>query len=366
MKKLIFLAAVAAIGMVACNRIGDMVNNTDSSVSQNAPTNIMRFDSYEALSREIDRTLEMMSMSDRLMRAPGQGTNGFVSFGELADMAYENVAQYQDDYKSIEDVRAAVAQHSNYLQLVQDENGEYFVETKLSHRATKYVINEDKMYQVQDTLIKVLENGIVQTTVDKYNKLMSINEENVLNFLGDKDIKVAMETDLVYGQEKEPEWPCYSMGLVYHLNKIKMNYDVKTIKVGNYNRDHMLRVWVRIQFLSYTQETLSYMLEGFRKGIANRVYWAFGHDTKFDLTVTIAQASIYQTQAEDYICLPKYNANGIASGFNSKAQYIRSFLPNANYMLEYLNYNNNVFLRTRGYAHFTGEYSNVYVPFNFN
>jgi len=195
LKKFSYFAVIfAAIGMVACSKSSDLAN-TGSPVSQNAPKNIMRFDSYEALSLAIERSLEM-SMASNVMRAPGQETsNGFVSFGELADMAYEEVAQYQDDYKSIEEVRAAVAQHSDYLQLIQDENGEYELETKLYQSPTKYIVNVDKMYQVKDTLVKTLEEYTILTPEKNYSELLKVNETNIDSYLNNSEFVVIMEKD---------------------------------------------------------------------------------------------------------------------------------------------------------------------------
>jgi len=273
MKKLIFLAAVAAIGMVACNRIGDLVNNTDSSVSQNAPTNIMRFDSYEALSREIDRTLEMMSMSDRLMKAPGQGTNGFVSFGELADMAYENVAQYQDDYQSIEEVRAAVAQHSNYLQLVQDENGEYSVETKLYESPTRYIVNKDRMYQVKDTLVKTLEEYTILTPEQNYTELLSINETNIDNYLTNPSFVVFKERGNT------------SLG--------RKLYGEKSDKGGSDGRHRRLTALFEIVFITnqagyqYILERCYMTIKSQRKDMWNVCWYNWGRPINYDVPLDI-------------------------------------------------------------------------------
>lgn len=357
----IFAVVLAAIGLVACNK-SDVVGVTDSSVRSKAPIskNIRYFENFDQVLEEIDKTISMSF--EQLVEY--EKSIGFNSFGKLADMAYEEVAKYQDEYKDVEEVRVAIAKYPEYLQLTQDEKEDYTVETKLPRRITKYIINEEKMYQVKDTLVKILENATVQASVDKYKELLSINEKNVLEFLNDKDIKVAL--DPYYGFGEDNWYHCFPTGWLNHLNKVKINEDVKTIKVGNYNRDHKLTVYVMIQFINYTEEKLSYMFEGRRKGIANKVYWGYFPDVKFDLTVTIAQSSGISTQVQDHPCLPVYNKNGIASGHNSKYQHIGYFWSNYNgWEFSNLNYTCNVFLKTRGYAYFS-SYPSVYVPFNFN
>jgi len=363
MQKLFLFTIAIAIGLVACDKKSDLVGDTDSSVRSKAPVsnNIRYFENYEQLSEEIDRTI---SMSLEQLCAY-EAELDFNSFGKLADLAYEEVAKYEDDYKNIAEVKAAIANFPEYLQLIEDEEMGTSVETKLYQRITKYVINEEKMYQVNDSLIKILENGLIQTSVNKYKELLSINEENVLEFLEDENFKILL--DNFYGSSGDNwglEGNPHNYPLANHLGKYKMNENVKTIKVDGRNRDHRLRVKVRIDFISYTKEKLSYEFESRRKGIWNGAWWGFGQPVKFDLNVTIAQGSAGQ-QVHDMPNLPKYVNSGTASSYNNKYEHIGYFFYNG-YVVSDLDGNRNVFLRTRGYAHFTGYASSVYVPFDFN
>jgi len=216
----VLFTAALTIGMVACSKGSDLAN-TGSSVSQNAPKNIMRFDSYEALSLAINRSLEM-SMSPAAMRVPGQGTsNGFISFGEFADMAYEDVAQFQDDYKSIEEVRAAVAQHSDYLQLIQDENGDYTLETKLENSDLQYIVNDEYMLQVKDTLIKVLLNTEISDPVKNYEVLLGVNEAEI-----DKLVAKAQQVTATNDWEFQYEFTQQLNLPVNSINNSSVNFKV--------------------------------------------------------------------------------------------------------------------------------------------
>jgi len=273
MKKVFVVAAVAALGLIACNK-SDLVN-TGSPVSQNAPKNILRFDSYEALSLAIDR-----SMLPAAMKAPGQGTaNGFLSFGDLADMAYEEVAQYQDDYKSVEEVRAAVAQHSDYLQIIQDENGEYSVETKLYESPTRYIVNEDLMYQVKDTLVKTLEEYTILTPEKNYTELLKVDEANIIDYQDNPEFLV-IENPRISPIEPVPT-PQTNLGTFIRCEQIK--------RIDG--RDHRLRC----DFLfddSNINGMLFFLRPAFditykRKDILNWFYWTFKCDITYDLTVTL-------------------------------------------------------------------------------
>ena len=181
MKKLInnILAVVIAIGFIACDKSDVIVIN--ESVPQNVPKNIMRFDSSESLLMAIERSLEMAALPAEMRLKRGNTSDEFVSFGELADMAYEEVALLQDEYQSLDEVRAAIAVYPDYLQLVDLGDGEYAVETKLYESATRYIINEEKMYQVEETLVKTLEEATIFTGVEKYGLLVNINDIDIAN-----------------------------------------------------------------------------------------------------------------------------------------------------------------------------------------
>ena len=283
MKRTLLVAAIAALGLIACNK-SDLVN-TGSPVSQNAPKNILRFDSYEALSLAIDRSLAM-AMSPAVMKAPGQEvSNGFVSFGELADMAYEDVAQYQDDYKSIEEVRAAIAQYPDYLQLVEekDEDGvTYTVETKLEDSPTKYIINEDLMYQVKDTLVKTLENYTIATPVSNYEELLNINEKNVAQYQNDPKFVIVDPLNPLGGSGSSQPNP--NLGRLVTTNpspKVYSGYD---------GRKHHLTIKFKILYQntwgSIKVENCYMLIKHTRKGFCG-IYWTMKQNISYDFSITI-------------------------------------------------------------------------------
>ena len=259
MRKLYLIATVVAISLVACNKKSDLVGNTDLSVSQNAPKNIMRFDSYEALSLEIDRSLERASLPV-MMRAKGE-TNGFVSFGTLADMAYEDIALMQDEYKSIEEVRAAVAKYPDYLQLIQDENGEYEVVEILENSSTRYIVNEDKMFQVQTDLVKTLDNYIVTTSVQNYKELLSVSERNIDSYRNNSEFTITDNFSL------ESSAPQPNLGKDESFEQVK--------KMGG--RDHRLRIKFYLEKYwaddNKNHKELRMCITHHRKGKWNLIYW---------------------------------------------------------------------------------------------
>jgi len=344
MKNFFLITAAIAVSLVACNKNSDILNNTGTPVQQNAPKNIMRFDSYEALSTAIDRSLEMAM--NPVMRAPGQGTtDGFVSFGELADMAYDEVAQYQDDYKSIEEVKAAIANHSDYLQLIQDEDGEYSVETKLYRSATRYIVNEDKMYQVKDTLVKTLENYTVLTPENNYSELLKINETNIKDYMNNSDFLIYADAgtgNSLGGTNNGSSQPPSNSREFIRFEQVK--------KIGG--RDHRLRADFYFNDTHPFPGPVIYVEPSFevthmRKGLLNLVYWTLKTNITVDLSAYVYGAPDVPPTQQLRKSFPLY-----------------AWRINQSYILLACNVNlpHPVFVKTRGFV----KTDNLYVGCDFN
>jgi len=177
MKKLVLLAAIAAIGLVACKNQSEMLNTTDSSVRSKAPVSkdIRYFESYEQLSKEIDKTANMSF--DELCKY--EASIGFNSFGKISDLAYNEIAENEENYKSIEEVRDAIAKYPEYLLLTKDEKEDYTLETKLENSPYQYIVNKEQMFQVKDTLIKVLRDVEIFASVERYELLRKLDEAEI-------------------------------------------------------------------------------------------------------------------------------------------------------------------------------------------
>ena len=55
-----------------------------------------------------------------------------------------------EEFKSVEQVKDFLASNSEYLQLIEDEDGELTLETLLFKNPNRYFINKDKMFQIND------------------------------------------------------------------------------------------------------------------------------------------------------------------------------------------------------------------------
>lgn len=100
--------------------------------------------------------------------------SGFVSYGKKADDAYYSINP-EEMFSNMDEVIDYVIQHRNLFQLILGSDGEYTVETKMYNHPFRNVANQDGIFQVGDTLYRILEGGYVYTSLD--------NEENLKQYV---------------------------------------------------------------------------------------------------------------------------------------------------------------------------------------
>jgi hypothetical protein len=352
MKKQFLFAVSTALVMSACNTADETALNTPvkQRASSYAPVsaNIRVFNDVKELADEVGKVLSM-PLADL---CEYEASMGFNSFGKLADLAYLEIAAKEEDYRNIADVQEVIkTDYSKYLQLVEDETG-YTCETKLYKSALRYIVNGEKMYQINDTVAKVLENATVFTLVENYAELLKIDDGNVVNYVGVKDF------DIILKGGGWPEWfydPSY-YPLINHLNDYVYEKVVERIN----GRDHKLEVEVRMQRLTSNTEEPIYCLYSRRKGIFNGVYWWWDRNINYDLTISTTHAN-YNQQVHD---VPYYLQLYVKGTTNNTHNYAGKFMVDLPVsMLPYLTGFDNVFVRTRGHASYS---PNLYVNFNKN
>ncbi|MDR1544886.1 MAG: hypothetical protein LBS50_10905 [Prevotellaceae bacterium] len=339
MKKLVFLAAIAAIGMSACNKAEVVQNAPVKQKASYAPasSSIRVFDTFDELSKEVDKTLSMSF--DELCAY--ETANGFNSFGKLADLEYQQVAKNEDDYKSVAEVESVISLHSEYLQLVEDKTG-ISCETRLYLSPFRYIVNNDKIYQVNDTLVKILEHTTIFTNVNNYKDLLDINEENIENYKDKPSFLVV---------EKGDRWP-YIPNVINHLGKWRDFVDIQNIN----RRDHKLYVIIYIDKISNNIEKPFYKLLSRRKGILNGVYWWWDRDINYNITVKTGTSS-GNTVIDDDELNRRYHNSGIAYDRHDYGAEMTLLNPDITIGT------NNYLVRTRGHASYS---PNLYVNLDLN
>ena len=175
------------MGLLSCNN--EIALNGDDASQVTTPkqkilvfsTNMRCFNDFEELSKEIDQIATMPF--DKLVDY--EKSMGFNSFGKLADLAYKQFESDTLNYKSIQDAFLRIQKnYSNYLALSKiEKEEEYTLDIKLEDSPFKYIINEDRICQISDTLIKVLDCAVVYTDVSNFKELLSVTENNLSDFI---------------------------------------------------------------------------------------------------------------------------------------------------------------------------------------
>lgn len=144
----------------------EVLNNTKSKESDK----ILRFKDLNEYN-EVQRSV--LSMNSQSLKAYEE-SKGYISFGRMCDELYNNIDPL--GFKSTEEVKEFVTKNSKYLQFVEDEKGELELETKFYNRIDRYFFNNEKIFQIGDTVFKVLEEGTVKASFEDLNIFKQVGD----------------------------------------------------------------------------------------------------------------------------------------------------------------------------------------------
>lgn len=139
----------------------------------NMSTKILTFKNIEEYSSSLK---EVLSFTDSQRKVWEEARN-FKSYGRTCDEVYQSI--HPENLISIDDFKKVVASNNKYLVLIEDSNGELYLETKLGRSANRYFLNENQMFQIGNTLYKVLDNIIISGSEAKIEVIKAINETNL-------------------------------------------------------------------------------------------------------------------------------------------------------------------------------------------
>lgn len=181
MKKTILLLSLITVLVFGCKK-EEIVENPKTQPTAN---NISKITPSERMLvfrdiNELIQTLGTISAYDYAEQVTYETNIDFVSFGRANDELYYSIDETTfSDFTSVENF---VKAYPEALKLVDDGNGEYYLETVLSKQPLKYLINKDQMLQVGNEVFLVLENGIISSLNSNLNLLKQVNEDNYLSF----------------------------------------------------------------------------------------------------------------------------------------------------------------------------------------
>jgi hypothetical protein len=134
----------------ACNK-EQLIKPNEEALCEN----MLYFDSYEEMNTELEKVMKM-SYEERLA---WEKSKGFKSIEIEAERLYESIDPEQ--FKSVDEVKRFVEQHSALLELVEDEKGEYELDTKLSNLPYRYFANKNGFFQVSNHICKAFPEGVL-------------------------------------------------------------------------------------------------------------------------------------------------------------------------------------------------------------
>jgi len=134
-------------------------------------TEVLSFDSKTSMRAQLEQTIKSNLQELREL----EQSRGFRSFGRVADEAYERALD--TNFGSKEEVEAYVAENSQYLQLIEDANGELMLERVMFNSPFRYLVNAEKIFTIKDNAFKVFNAGLASAPISELNSLKVLNEE---------------------------------------------------------------------------------------------------------------------------------------------------------------------------------------------
>ena len=140
----------------------------------------------------------------------------FNSFGKLAEQVLLPITNDESFLENLthEQTVELVNANSEFLFIGRtaetdaDGESEEFVDMRHSTTIFRYVMNRDRMFQVEDTLYRIFENGFVTCNVRYFNELVKLTDDDFLNLVDNDIFTVVRHFDTTrgnHGKKKEFE-----------------------------------------------------------------------------------------------------------------------------------------------------------------
>jgi hypothetical protein len=173
----LFLALVG-IGLIGCKKDGVEMEKGG----------INSFKNVEELNTAINKTL---SMSNKELE-DYETLKGFKSFGRKCEDIYWNLNI--ENLTSFQQIESYVSNNHEFIQLIKDDNGELTLETVLHDSPYRYIINVEKMFILDNKVIKVFAKTSISTNIENINDLRQLNENTLISDVLDEKFEIFSET----------------------------------------------------------------------------------------------------------------------------------------------------------------------------
>ena len=175
LKYIIVALLVVAVGTTlfwACQK--ENVENTIIKQKSFNENGLMYFSNQE----EFSNTLSSLLAMDFDDLCTYENSNGYTSFGRECEELYYNSLEV-DSLSSDEEIQNFVNAHSDRVQIFTDYDNEQLYVPILFDHPFRYVLNNDRMYQIDSTIYKVFNSGIVSTNYQNLSSLINLQENEL-------------------------------------------------------------------------------------------------------------------------------------------------------------------------------------------
>ena len=177
----VIVAVVVVAGAVfyACKKD---VDNVMLKSHKSFPSNMRTFTSVEELFAEMETVRNM----DEQELKNHEESMGFCSFGRMAESIYYPIAESITENNielTAEQAAVYISEYPQYLEWILDEEGEYNFLPKYDGNPFRYVMNDDRMFRIEDNVYKVFKDVIITGTLERITNLPYLDEEDFKRFI---------------------------------------------------------------------------------------------------------------------------------------------------------------------------------------
>ncbi len=168
--KISLLSVIIVAFLMSCQ------NDEIESLPSQGCENMLYFETIDDCVNELNKVLEMNEED----RVAWEASRGFKSLGLESERFCASIEP--KDFKSVEEVKQFVKKNSNFLQLVEDNNGEYELDARLGEAPFSILANRDGFFQVGNRICKVYKDAVVSADEQHIDKLKSATIDEALLF----------------------------------------------------------------------------------------------------------------------------------------------------------------------------------------
>ncbi len=217
-----FILLFACVLLISCQDEIDILK--DNEIPE---VNYLKLSSVEELSKTLE---DLVNLSNSELRA-FEEMNDYISFNSKCNDVYDFIRN--TEFETLDEMYHVFDSYNKYVEIIDDE-GMMEACTKVSNSPLKYIINEDQIIQIGDSLYKVLSNYIVKAKIEEYKFLKCLNEKDIPNISDNPKFDVYKSNSLSLKKDVT-----YNAGYDHVKRSTELNNNNRRVKM----RIHIYQVW---------------------------------------------------------------------------------------------------------------------------